>query len=393
MTGSGGAAVLPHEANVGNPPSTLRALVVDDDTDINRLIGFRLQRRGLGVDSARNGEEALERIAASAPDLLFLDVSMPGISGLEVLDVLRRDGRDLAVVITTAFGSEQIAADALRRGADDYLRKPFESGEFQALFERVTSRLQLRRENAALRRELDFRLAQLNSELARAAEVQADLLPEQAPTVAGYNVAARCISAREVGGDFYYWAPRADGSFDVAFGDVMGKGMPAALLMATVRASLQALLPALPLDVAVTRLSRLLDADLARSGSFVTLFALRLDPAEGHFDFVDAGHGLAILSEKDGCARQLRSSGLPIGVVPGQCYAAHREVLDHSATLLLCSDGFLDRDAAFLGNLLGPGGFSPFRTATDFVDEVLPSGCEPGTDDLTLLAITRDPAP
>ena len=180
-----------------------RVLVVDDDRDINSLLQARLRLRGYQAEGVLSGEEALERLKVALPDLIFLDVSMPGMNGLEVLDRVRAQGLDLAVIMTTAFGSEQVAIDALRRGADDYLRKPFEPAEFQAVVERTAARLQLSRQNTALRRQLDEKRQQLERELSRAAQVQMELLPRNYPKLPEFELAAECLPAREVGGDFY----------------------------------------------------------------------------------------------------------------------------------------------------------------------------------------------
>ena len=114
-----------------------RILVVDDDPDINRLLRVRLAARGYEVATAASGEEALELLSETPADLVFLDISLPGISGLQTLAEVRRRGLDTAVIMTTAFGSEQIAVEALRQGANDYLRKPFESDEFRRVLERT----------------------------------------------------------------------------------------------------------------------------------------------------------------------------------------------------------------------------------------------------------------
>src|SRR5919201_4765428 len=152
---SGGA--MAEEALPPNDAATRvsRVLVVDDDPDINRLLRARLAALGYRVEAAANGEEALAQLAATPPDLMFLDVAMPGIGGLEVLEQVRAQAADLAVIMTTAFGSEAVAIEALRHGADDYLRKPFERQEFQAVLERAVARLELRRRNVVLQRQLD----------------------------------------------------------------------------------------------------------------------------------------------------------------------------------------------------------------------------------------------
>jgi len=209
-------------------------LVVDDEPNIRRLLDIRLRNRGHLVYTAASGDEAIARLDELEPDLILLDVSMPGSSGLDVLERIRTEARDIAVIMMTAFGSERVAIDSLRRGADDYLRKPFEPDEFRVILDRTITQLRLRRQNLELRRRLDEQRRQLEEELARAGVVQASLLPDALPSLPGFSLAAACLAAREVGGDYYDWHRLGDDCLVLTIGDVMGKGMPAALMMATV---------------------------------------------------------------------------------------------------------------------------------------------------------------
>lgn len=134
-----------------------------------------------------------------------------------------------------------ICCAPLRRGADDYLRKPFDRGDLQAVLDRTIAKLLLTRQNAELRERVMAHQRHIDGELAQAARVVAELLPPAPPVIAGFELAAACVSAREVGGDFYDWQLLPSGELSLTVGDVMGKGLSAALLMATVRAVLRAL--------------------------------------------------------------------------------------------------------------------------------------------------------
>ncbi|PMP86246.1 MAG: serine/threonine protein phosphatase, partial [Roseiflexus castenholzii] len=149
----------------GQTPSVRHILVVDDDPDINRLLRARLTARGYDVSTAASGEEALMLLADSPADVIFLDISLPGMNGLQTLAEVRQRRLDAAVIMTTAFGSEQIAVEALRQGADDYLRKPFESDEFRRVLERTVQRLELERQNRVLRQQLETHHRRLLSEM------------------------------------------------------------------------------------------------------------------------------------------------------------------------------------------------------------------------------------
>lgn len=125
------------------PPGGPRILVVDDDKAVRNLLRGLLTAEGYTVDEAMNGPAALDRVARVAPDLVLLDVMMPGQSGLDVLAVLRRTS-DVPVVILTAKDDETDRVVGLRLGADDYIVKPFSTAELAA---RVAS--VLRRSGAA----------------------------------------------------------------------------------------------------------------------------------------------------------------------------------------------------------------------------------------------------
>jgi serine phosphatase RsbU (regulator of sigma subunit) len=366
-----------------------RALVVDDDPFIGRLVEVRLKGRGFRVERAEDGRAALEWLEREPVDLLFLDVSMPRMGGLEVLEQVRARGLDLAVVMMTAFGSEDVAIEALRLGADDYLRKPFESAEFQAIVRRTVARLELGRQNEALRAQLDEKRRQLEAELSRAAVVQAELLPRDRPSVTGFDLAGGCLPAREVGGDFYDWLEHGPGDLTLTLGDVMGKGMPAALLTATVRAALRAVAgrhePAAALELAQGALAD----DLARSDSFVTLFHARLDAGRRRVAYVDAGHGHHFVRRADGRLERLSERGLPLGVLPDERYEEGVLELAPGDMLVLYSDGLVEgrvdpgaEHAVLAGRLEGAA------SASEMVSRLMEAaGGASLTDDVTVVVL------
>ncbi len=118
-----------------------QVLVVDDDDGIRTVVTWQLERDGFAVEVAPDGESALAQIAASAPDLVVLDLSLPGLSGLDVLALLRRAG-DLPVIVLTARSGENDRVLGLDLGADDYLVKPFSTLELAARIRSVLRRSQ-----------------------------------------------------------------------------------------------------------------------------------------------------------------------------------------------------------------------------------------------------------
>jgi len=102
-------------------------LIVEDEEDIQQLVGFNLIKAGFQVEYADSGEQGLEKIARQHPDLILLDLMLPGMDGMEVSRVLRSDNKtaEIPIIMLTAKGEESDIIDGLEVGADDYITKPF----------------------------------------------------------------------------------------------------------------------------------------------------------------------------------------------------------------------------------------------------------------------------
>ena len=113
------------------------ALIVDDDATLRRALGQRLAHWGYEVREAASGAEAIEVSRRTEHDLVLLDLSMPGLSGLDVLRALRGEGIASDVIVLTAHGSVQAAVEALRLGASDFLQKPTDFEVLRAVIDRL----------------------------------------------------------------------------------------------------------------------------------------------------------------------------------------------------------------------------------------------------------------
>jgi len=127
-----------------------KILVIDDEKDIGELLEYNLGKEGYRVVSTYNGEEALRFIQGELPGLIILDLMLPGIDGLEVCRILKRDARTsgIPVIMLTAKGEEADIVSGLELGADDYVTKPFKVRELlariRALFRRLSSKAEER---------------------------------------------------------------------------------------------------------------------------------------------------------------------------------------------------------------------------------------------------------
>lgn len=106
-----------------------KLLVVDNDPKTLKVLEMRLKNEGYEIALAKNGKQALQVFSEFEPDLVLVDVNMPGVSGLEVLAEIKLKIPELPVIVMTAFSSEEVAVDAVKKGANDYVTKPFNSKE------------------------------------------------------------------------------------------------------------------------------------------------------------------------------------------------------------------------------------------------------------------------
>lgn len=135
-----------------NKSASKRIFVVDDDETIRRSVSHLLKKAGYQVGVAEDGEEALAMLPDFRPAVVLLDLSMPKVGGLEVIDRSATINPDLAIVVMTAHGTIDVAVEALQRGAFDFLTKPFEKDRLLAVIEKASKYQLLLHENRSLRR-------------------------------------------------------------------------------------------------------------------------------------------------------------------------------------------------------------------------------------------------
>ncbi|MGZ8486817.1 MAG: sigma-54-dependent transcriptional regulator, partial [Candidatus Binatia bacterium] len=131
--------------------------VVDDDPYIQDALKDRLESLGYRVMQVTDGNQALERIGQQTPQMAFLDIEMPGMKGMEVLKELRRQEKDFPVVMITAYGTIDIAVEAMKEGAADFVAKPFKGSHIAMVVQRTMEQQRLRRGIEVLSQEVDKR--------------------------------------------------------------------------------------------------------------------------------------------------------------------------------------------------------------------------------------------
>ncbi|WP_210493512.1 SpoIIE family protein phosphatase [Patulibacter sp. SYSU D01012] len=228
----------------------------------------------------------------------------------------------------------------------------------------------------------------LEEELGRAAQVQRALLPARPPSDDAWDVAAVCRPSRDVGGDFYDWHPAREGTV-VALGDVMGKGMPAAIVMASVRSALRAGARSFDPGAALEHAARSLADDLARTATFASAFVACLSD-DGHVTCSDAGHGQAVVVRETGETELLQAQGLPVGIDDSEHYLDVELDLRGDDLLLVHSDGLLELDGGPRTTEQAAALVVGATTAQDAVDRLMHlTGRGAPPDDVTVMAVRR----
>jgi sigma-B regulation protein RsbU (phosphoserine phosphatase) len=255
-------------------------------------------------------------------------------------------------------------------------------------------------ENARLH-EAEKRLNRINEEVRLAAVIQMDLLPKSPPSVPGYDIAARTIPARSVGGDYFDFIPIDETRIAVCVGDVSGKGLPASLLMANVQATLrgQAFHTREP-GPTLERSNELLFRSTS-SEKFVTLFYGVLD-FEGHqLSYANGGHEDPVVMKHDGSSTRLPACGPPVAILESYGYPQNSITVDQGAVMAIYTDGISEamnirREQYGVDRVVAALQKHHAKTAAGILDGILEDvaefvGSAPQMDDMTMMVVKRLP--
>lgn len=251
-------------------------------------------------------------------------------------------------------------------------------------------------ENARLYEE-EKKLRDIEDDLQIAKRIQLSLLPKDTPRVAGLDIAGLSLPAREVGGDYYDFIEIDGEHLGLAVGDVSGKGIPAALLMANLQASLRGQVSA---NRSVKETIRMVNRMLCRSieqGQFVTLFYGVLQASTKTFVYTNAGQNYPVILRRDGSVRRLEKGGLVLGVLDDASYEEEEVQLQVGDLMLLYTDGITEAtndkkemygERKVLDLLKGNRDLSSPGLSEKIVDSVLKfQGNSEQSDDLTLIVV------
>ena len=312
-----------------------RTLIADDQPHVVEALRLLLKNEGFHTDAAPSPAALLDKLKSGRYDVLLMDLNYTrdttsGEEGLNLLERIHAIDDTLPVVAMTAWGSVELAVEAMQRGVCDFILKPWENSRLV-----LTLRNQIER-GRRLRNEL--RLLTEESEDARA--VGQALLPQRIPEIPGFQIAAASQALRTLSGDYFDVLEPSANKLALSIADVTGKGVPAALLMSNVQATVRALASESPASLA----SRL-NASLVRNsapGKFVTFFHCQIDVAEHTLAYTNAGHCAPVLIRANGEVERLEASGAVLGVFPEWTFQQSETRLNPGDRLVLFTDGITE---------------------------------------------------
>ncbi len=329
-------------ALVGAASDRMRVLVADDQSSISEALRLLLKSEGIQTQAVASPAALLERLATDEFDLILMDLNYArdttsGGEGLELLHRIRARDRAIPVVVMTAWGSVDLAVEAMQHGANDFIQKPWDN---QRLLEVL--RTQIARGQALRRQELAR-----EAEDAELTAVHRRLLPEHVPQIQGCRISVAWQPVGRVGGDYFDVLRFSDSQAGLVIADVMGKGLPAALLMSNLQAAVHAYAsPEIPPSELCAKVRRLVAPNLA-DGRFITLFYAFLDLARMRMTFTNAGHNAPLRVGADGTPAWLELGGPVLGEFTDGNYQQAEIELRSGDRLALFTDGIIEaRDSA-----------------------------------------------
>jgi phosphoserine phosphatase RsbU/P len=319
-------------------PSAQKLILIVDDTPLNIGVISGALKDSYKTKVATNGEKALALASAEEkPDLILLDIMMPGMDGYEVCSRLKADPAtsEIPVIFLTGQTSAEDETRGFEVGAVDYVHKPFSPAVVKA---RVRSHILLREARA----QLASQLLALNTELEMARQIQLSILPHSIPRLADLDIAAHYLPMTSVAGDFYDFIQIDDEHIGILIADVSGHGLPSALIASMLQVALTGQTAHAPEPGKVlVGLNRALCGKFTHN--FVTAAYVYVDLENNLMRYAGAGHPPMLQwRNSTGKATQVLENGLVLGIIEEASYEALEFLLEPGDRYVLCTDGILE---------------------------------------------------
>jgi phosphoserine phosphatase RsbU/P len=314
-----------------------RILIADDQRDLLDALRLLLKGADIGMDAVTSPDAVLDAVARRTYDLLLMDLNYTGdtTSGREGIDLLARVQQQdslLPVVVMTGWGSVDLAVETMRRGVCDFVQKPWDN-------QQLLNTLRTEIDKGRARRQAQVREAR---ELEEARRIQRKLLPATLPQIDGCELAASWQPAAGVGGDCFDAIAFGASRLGLSIADVVGKGIPAALLMSNLQAAVRAFATeATAPGELCHQVNRILCGNIAE-GRFISFFYCTVDTDLGVLTYANAGHYPAILVRVDGSVERLSTGGPVLGVFADASYDQRQIAIASGDRLILFTDGITE---------------------------------------------------
>ena len=311
--------------------------MADDQPHVLDALQLLLKSHGYKTQAATHPSRVLQALESGEFDVVLMDLNYTrdttaGSEGLELVSKIRARNQDLPLVVMTAWSTVDLAVEAMRRGASDFVQKPWQNSQ-------LLQKLQQQLERARAARQAQERR---ENEWQEARDIQSKLLPKRLPEIADYEIAGMTQPVKFVGGDYYNVVRVSETQTVLCIADVAGKGLPAALLMSSLQAALKPLLwQRLPPRELCSRLNRIL-CDITPVGKFTSFFYAVLDSREHRLTYCNAGHNPPILIRAGGAAIELNAAGAVLGQFPDWVYEQSELELRPGDRLVLFTDGLVE---------------------------------------------------
>lgn len=320
------------------------ALIADDHPDVLAALRLLLKGAGFQTEAVSSPARLLDALTQRSFDLLLMDLNYTrdttsGAEGLDLLARIRALDQTLPIVAMTAWGSIELAVEAMRRGVGDFILKPWDNAR---LLQTLRAQLETGRQRRLEQQQQAQREESQAKELAAALEIQKSLLPHTIPTLRGCELATAWQPVRSVSGDFFNVLQFDERRAAFCIGDVAGKGMPAALVMSNAQALIKAFASAQcePRDLCGL-VNRALSGQL-NAGKFVTFFYATFDSANRKLRYTNAGHNPPLLIRCDGACLTLQMGGTVLGVFGDNKFEQGEVQLAAGDRVLLYTDGITE---------------------------------------------------
>jgi sigma-B regulation protein RsbU (phosphoserine phosphatase) len=314
-----------------------RILIADDQHDLLDALRLLLKGADIGMDAVTSPDAVLDAVARATYDLLLMDLNYTGdtTSGREGIDLLARVQQQdslLPVVVMTGWGSVDLAVETMRHGVCDFVQKPWDN-------QQLLNTLRAEIDKGRARRQAQLREAR---ELDEARRIQRKLLPATLPQIDGCELAASWQPAAGVGGDCFDAIAFGASRLGLSIADVVGKGIPAALLMSNLQAAVRAFATeATAPGELCHQVNRILCGNIAE-GRFISFFYCTVDTDLGVLTYANAGHYPAILVRVDGSVERLSTGGPVLGVFADASYDQRQISIASGDRLILFTDGITE---------------------------------------------------